>query len=74
MMADQLKPGDRVRLRSGGPLMTVHSINGDHIDCQWFTPKGELHSATFPLFMLTVIEGAADAAQKPGKKKKAQDA
>ena len=58
-----LKPGDRVRLRSGGPLMTVHSINGENIDCQWFTLAGDLHSATFPFFMLTVIEGAADAAE-----------
>lgn len=63
-MADELKPGDRVRLRSGGPLMTVHSINGDNIDCQWFTPQGELHSATFPLYMLMITEGAAEDALK----------
>jgi uncharacterized protein YodC (DUF2158 family) len=69
MMAGQLKPGDRVRLRSGGPLMTVHSINGENIDCQWFTPQGELHSATFPIYMLTIIEGAADDAEKRSKKK-----
>jgi len=55
-----LKQGDRVRLRSGGPLMTVHSINGDNVDCHWFTTTGEHRSATFPLAMLTVIEGAAD--------------
>jgi uncharacterized protein YodC (DUF2158 family) len=58
-MAD-LKPGDRVRLRSGGPLMTVHTINGETIDCQWFDNVGTLHSAAFPLYMLTIIEGAAD--------------
>lgn len=29
-----LKQGDRVRLRSGGPLMTAHSINGSLVDCQ----------------------------------------
>jgi uncharacterized protein YodC (DUF2158 family) len=56
----ELKQGDRVRLRSGGPLMTVHSINGDNIDCQWFTPAGELKSATFPLAMLTIVEGTAE--------------
>jgi len=53
LTADQLNPGDLVRLRSGGPLMTIHSINGDNIDCQWFTPSGELQSATFPIYMLT---------------------
>jgi uncharacterized protein YodC (DUF2158 family) len=55
-----LNPGDRVRLRSGGHLMTVHTINGQNIDCQWFTPAGDLSSATFPIYMLTIIEGAAD--------------
>lgn len=69
-MAAQLNLGDRVRLRGGGPLMTVHSINGDNIDCQWFTVHGELQAATFPLYMLTIIEGAADDAQKKGKGKK----
>ena len=59
-----LKQGDRVRLRSGGPLMTIHTINGDNIDCQWFTPAGELKSATFPLEMLTIIEGAADTSTR----------
>ena len=44
--------------------MTVHSINGDNIDCQWFDNKGTLHSATFPLYMLTIIEGAADDAAR----------
>ncbi len=61
-MADQIKPGDRVRMRSGGPLMTVHAVNGDNIDCQWFTQDAELRSATFPTYMLTIIEGAADEA------------
>jgi uncharacterized protein YodC (DUF2158 family) len=65
-MTGELKLGDRVRMRSGGPLMTVHSINGDNIDCQWFTLKGELQSATFPFYMLTIIEGAADDASKKG--------
>ncbi|MBR0813079.1 DUF2158 domain-containing protein [Bradyrhizobium diazoefficiens] len=54
-----IKLGYRVRLRSGGPLMTVHAISGENIDCQWFTLKGELRSSTFPSYMLTVIEGAA---------------
>jgi uncharacterized protein YodC (DUF2158 family) len=65
-MTGELKLGDRVRMRSGGPLMTVHSINGDNIDCQWFTLQGELQSATFPFYMLTIIEGAADDASKKG--------
>jgi len=44
--------------------MTVHTINEANIDCQWFDNKGTLHSATFPLYMLTIIEGAADDAAR----------
>jgi uncharacterized protein YodC (DUF2158 family) len=65
-MAD-LKPGDRVRLRSGGPLMTVNTIDGENIDCKWFDNVGTLHSATFPIYMLTIIEGAADDAARASK-------
>ncbi len=60
MIMANLKPGDRVRLRSGGPLMTVHSINGNLVDCQWFTVDGVLQSATFPDYMLMTIEGAGN--------------
>lgn len=57
-----IKLGYRVRLRSGGPLMTVHAITADSIDCQWFNRDDELRGATFPSYMLTIIEGAADDA------------
>ena len=40
-------------------MMTVHTVNGNDIDCQWFAQHGLLQSATFPLYMLTIIEGAA---------------
>jgi uncharacterized protein YodC (DUF2158 family) len=40
-MSDQpFKPGDVVRLKSGGPVMTVESIGGmgdpERINCVWF--------------------------------------
>lgn len=31
-----LKAGDIVRLKSGGPLMTITSDQGDVVECQWF--------------------------------------
>jgi uncharacterized protein YodC (DUF2158 family) len=37
------KPGDTVRLKSGGPVMTVTAVDGDTILCDWFdgTKKSE---------------------------------
>ena len=35
-MADVFKPGDVVRLKSGGPLMTVEKRVPTGIQCTWF--------------------------------------
>ncbi len=35
------KVGDKVQLKSGGPVMTVHSLHDDgRIFCIWFSDKG----------------------------------
>jgi uncharacterized protein YodC (DUF2158 family) len=37
-MADTFKPGDTVRLKSGGPIMTVTSIDSQFgCACEWFS-------------------------------------
>ncbi|MFQ2763834.1 MULTISPECIES: YodC family protein [Aeromonas] len=46
-----LKAGDVVRLRSGGPDMTIVSVKDDTCECTWFK-KDELGHATFPAALL----------------------
>ena len=48
-----LRSGDLVRLRSGGPLMTVNTIEGDQVNCFWSTEEGNVLSGSFPIFDLT---------------------
>jgi uncharacterized protein YodC (DUF2158 family) len=47
-----LHQGDRVRLRSGGPLMTVETVKGSVVDCIWTDPNGQTDEATFPVQVL----------------------
>lgn len=52
-IAPQLHQGDLVRLRSGGPLMTVNSTKGDQIECVWTDlDNGQTSDATFPAKIL----------------------
>jgi uncharacterized protein YodC (DUF2158 family) len=44
-----LHRGDLVRLRSGGPLMTVDTVKGNAVDCIWTDPNGQTDQATFPV-------------------------
>jgi uncharacterized protein YodC (DUF2158 family) len=59
-MAAQLKVGNIVRLRSGGPLMTVTLI--DTLDgalsawCSWFDEKNKAEKDTFPVASLDLEE------------------
>jgi uncharacterized protein YodC (DUF2158 family) len=45
--ASPLQRGDLVRLRSGGPLMTVDAVKDDVVDCIWTDPNGQTDQATF---------------------------
>jgi uncharacterized protein YodC (DUF2158 family) len=59
-MADNLKPGDVVQLKSGGPMMTVKDFGyggkGDEIMCVWFE-KNEQRNGTFVPAMLDKTSG-----------------
>lgn len=55
-----LKAGDLVRLKSGGPVMVVESLNlNEEAECSWFTPSaydsdkwGDNHCGLFKLAAL----------------------
>jgi uncharacterized protein YodC (DUF2158 family) len=45
-------PGDLVRLRSGGPAMTVDSVKGNQVDCFWTGVDDEVNAESFPIDVL----------------------
>jgi uncharacterized protein YodC (DUF2158 family) len=50
--APLLQSGDLVRLRSGGPVLTVKSVGDGWVICTWLTEYGELQSGGFPIAMV----------------------
>jgi len=50
--APALRSGNLVRLRSGGPLMTVVRIEGDQVNCVWTDWDGQFESGNFPIDVL----------------------
>jgi uncharacterized protein YodC (DUF2158 family) len=48
-----LRGGDLVRLRSGGPALTVKSVNGNWVICTWWQERfGMFRTAAFPVAMI----------------------
>jgi uncharacterized protein YodC (DUF2158 family) len=53
----ELKAGDTVRLKSGGPLMTVTMIVDQEIQCMWFDKKDERKQDFFHVATLDKDDG-----------------
>jgi uncharacterized protein YodC (DUF2158 family) len=51
-MPARFQSGELVRLRSGGPMMTVDSVKGDQAHCVWTDADGVPADATFPVDVL----------------------
>lgn len=49
-----MKAGDTVRLKSGGPVMTVRWVEDDEAMCEWFE-KTDLKSAVFSISSLVHV-------------------
>ena len=58
-MAEQkFEAGQTVRLKSGGPLMTIESINnGEEAWCEWFDDKSQPQARSFKLHVLVSDDG-----------------
>lgn len=39
--------GDIVRLKSGGPKMTVTAVEAEQVSCAWFDRNGKPHSGAY---------------------------
>jgi len=62
-MSDEIKPGSVVQLKSGGPLMTVASVNEEAgvrlAYCEWFVQDKapwKQEGSTFSVTSLKLIE------------------
>lgn len=53
-----IKPGDVVQLKSGGPLMTVVEISNGEAFCIWFSSAEELQRERFPITSLKKLDRA----------------
>jgi uncharacterized protein YodC (DUF2158 family) len=43
------KSGDVVKLKSGGPAMTITVLRDGYAMCSWFDENGKVHSRDFPV-------------------------
>ena len=58
----QFQPGDIVRVKSGGPDMTVSSASrsqSDSSNCVWFDDKGEVKNQAFKDAVLEKVDTAS---------------
>jgi uncharacterized protein YodC (DUF2158 family) len=61
MSDGSFKPGDVVRLRSGGPVMTVESIgsmvSADSVNCVWFEKTKQMSGSFAPATLAKYTPG-----------------
>lgn len=55
-----MKPGDSVRMKSGGPLMSVEEMpvtdGVEHINCVWFEDQGGVWALRRAAFIQSVLK------------------
>jgi uncharacterized protein YodC (DUF2158 family) len=57
MTTIDLEKGMLVRLKSGGPTMTVRAVSGTQAYCEWFT-EADRRQGTFEVSTLDIVNAA----------------
>ena len=52
----ELKPGDVVKLKSGGFPITITEVNEDTAECVWMGEEGDFFRETLPIVALEPAE------------------
>lgn len=56
--------GDTVNVKSGGPALTVLSVDGDEVKCLFFSEElGEFREAVIPAFALAAFDPDEEQAE-----------
>lgn len=58
--------GDAVKLKGGGPSMTVLSMEGNQVECLWFTNDYQLQTAIFPIETIDPVKKEVPYSPKTG--------
>ncbi len=51
-----MEQGNVVKLKSGGPEMTIKSIEDDYVRCEWINGRGDEMHGSFPSKELTLVK------------------
>lgn len=65
MNENEIEKGVIVRLKSGGPLMTVRSVSGSLAYCEWFTEEHR-RLGTFEISTLQEVQQPGTAGTATG--------
>ena len=67
--APRPQPGDRVRLKSGGAVMTVeranHAVGRPYVQCSWMDAREKTHWAFHTIAALDLVEPEPKQEPKP---------